>query len=262
MGTCEPGQGRNPAAISSQPFVRWVSHRRPTRAVAHVRYDAIGHDRAVSTCRAPPLRTSPATARSRGEYVVVARRYRPQTFAELVGQEHVAKALAGAIAAEPRRPRLSVHRRPRRRQDVGRPDPGQGAELRARPDAHALQPVRHLPEHQRRATTSTCWRSTAPATAASTKSASCGRTSNVRPSRVALQDLHHRRSSHADARGVQRLAQDAGRAAGACEVHLLHDRAGKDSDHDPVALPAVRFRRHPDAVDRRAAAADRRQPKG
>jgi DNA polymerase III subunit gamma/tau len=34
-----------------------------------------------------------------GEYVVVARRYRPQTFADLVGQQHVAKALTGAIAA-------------------------------------------------------------------------------------------------------------------------------------------------------------------
>ena len=34
-----------------------------------------------------------------GEYVVVARRYRPQTFEELIGQEHVARALAGAIAA-------------------------------------------------------------------------------------------------------------------------------------------------------------------
>jgi DNA polymerase-3 subunit gamma/tau len=35
----------------------------------------------------------------RSEYVVVARRYRPQTFAELVGQEHVARALTGAIAS-------------------------------------------------------------------------------------------------------------------------------------------------------------------
>ncbi len=34
-----------------------------------------------------------------GEYVVVARRYRPQTFDELIGQEHVAKALKGAIAS-------------------------------------------------------------------------------------------------------------------------------------------------------------------
>ena len=34
----------------------------------------------------------------RKEYVVVARRYRPQTFAELVGQEHVARALTAAIS--------------------------------------------------------------------------------------------------------------------------------------------------------------------
>jgi DNA polymerase-3 subunit gamma/tau len=34
-----------------------------------------------------------------GEYVVVARRYRPQRFEELIGQEHVAQALQGAIAS-------------------------------------------------------------------------------------------------------------------------------------------------------------------
>ena len=35
-----------------------------------------------------------------GEYVVVARRYRPQAFDQLVGQEHVAKALKGAIESD------------------------------------------------------------------------------------------------------------------------------------------------------------------
>ena len=35
-----------------------------------------------------------------GEYVVVARRYRPQSFVELVGQQHVAEALAGAIHSQ------------------------------------------------------------------------------------------------------------------------------------------------------------------
>ncbi len=34
-----------------------------------------------------------------GSYVVVARRYRPQTFADLVGQEHIGQALAGAITS-------------------------------------------------------------------------------------------------------------------------------------------------------------------
>ena len=34
-----------------------------------------------------------------GEYQVVARRYRPQTFEELIGQQHVARALSNAIAS-------------------------------------------------------------------------------------------------------------------------------------------------------------------
>ena len=38
-------------------------------------------------------------AKSTREYMVVARRYRPQLFGELVGQEHVARALSNAITA-------------------------------------------------------------------------------------------------------------------------------------------------------------------
>ncbi|MDA7980869.1 MAG: DNA polymerase III subunit gamma/tau [Pirellulales bacterium] len=41
-----------------------------------------------------------STAKESGEYVVVARRYRPLQFDELLGQEHVAKALRGAIESE------------------------------------------------------------------------------------------------------------------------------------------------------------------
>ena len=46
--------------------------------------------------------TTPTTAhdQSSGRYVVIARRYRPQGFEELVGQEHVAKALQQAIASD------------------------------------------------------------------------------------------------------------------------------------------------------------------
>jgi DNA polymerase III subunit gamma/tau len=39
------------------------------------------------------------SARSDGRYTVIARRYRPQAFDELVGQEHVARALQQAIAS-------------------------------------------------------------------------------------------------------------------------------------------------------------------
>jgi DNA polymerase-3 subunit gamma/tau len=48
-------------------------------------------------------RTTPETekpgAAGRQDYVVVARRYRPQTFEELIGQQHVAQAISGAITA-------------------------------------------------------------------------------------------------------------------------------------------------------------------
>src|SRR5665648_481739 len=39
-----------------------------------------------------------AAGGSSHSYVVVARRYRPQAFAELIGQEHVAQALSNAIS--------------------------------------------------------------------------------------------------------------------------------------------------------------------
>jgi len=39
-------------------------------------------------------------ASTNSEYVVVARRYRPQTFEELIGQQHVARALTGAINSD------------------------------------------------------------------------------------------------------------------------------------------------------------------
>jgi DNA polymerase-3 subunit gamma/tau len=41
-----------------------------------------------------------AAANAAGQYVVVARRYRPQSFDELIGQEHVATALKGAIESD------------------------------------------------------------------------------------------------------------------------------------------------------------------
>ncbi|MHC4401094.1 MAG: DNA polymerase III subunit gamma/tau [Planctomycetota bacterium] len=46
----------------------------------------------------PPKRDVSEASGAPGQYVVVARRYRPQTFEELVGQEHIAQALANAIS--------------------------------------------------------------------------------------------------------------------------------------------------------------------
>ncbi len=56
----------------------------------------------------------------------------------------------------------------------------------------------------------------------------------------ALQGLHHRRSAHAVDGGVQRAAEDAGRAAAARQVHLRHHRDPQGAGDGPVALPALR----------------------
>src|SRR5215210_7601244 len=46
-----------------------------------------------------PLQPASAETASDGRYTVIARRYRPQSFDELVGQEHVARALQQAISS-------------------------------------------------------------------------------------------------------------------------------------------------------------------
>ena len=117
----------------------------------------------------------------RVSYLVLARKYRPQTFEDLVGQDHVARTLANAIAHGPRRARVPLHGRPRRRQDDERAPARQVPELRRRrrqshrPDGDAVQRVRAVQRDHRRAATSTCRRSTAPATTASTRCAACRR---------------------------------------------------------------------------------------
>src|SRR5205085_4232016 len=47
----------------------------------------------------PMAKSKPAAAPAAPEYTVVARRYRPQQFADLIGQEHVAKALTNALTS-------------------------------------------------------------------------------------------------------------------------------------------------------------------
>ncbi len=191
---------------------------------------------------------SQAAAESRpraSEYVVVARRYRPQTFDELVGQEHVARALADAITSRRvghaylftgargvgKTSAARILAKALNCEDGPTPTPCNQCDIcqsisRRRRRGRAGDRRRQQPRHRR----------DPPVAAERQRAAQPG----------AVQDLHHRRSPHAHARGLQRPAEDAGRAARARQVHLLHDRADEDPDHDPLALPAVRFRGHSD----------------
>ena len=95
MGACEPGQGLTAAAISSRSVVRWASHRRPATSPAPFPAPPITAQTAPMA-QSPPASDAGPAAPVQG-YQVVARRYRPQRFDELVGQEHVARGLSGAI---------------------------------------------------------------------------------------------------------------------------------------------------------------------
>ncbi len=145
------------------------------------------HAQATLALAARVTRTSPQAAGSTGESrantsswrgVIGRRRSR-----KLIGQEHVTRGVAKRNLDRPHRARVSVHRRR-----------GTGKTSTARilakalncvtgPTPRALQPVRHLQEHQHAATTSMRWRSTAPATAASTKFGNLRQNVNIRPSR-------------------------------------------------------------------------------
>ncbi len=82
MGSREPGQALTGAAISGVPLCEGRRHR------------VIGSSQ--NTQKNMPAPEDPLPTND-GRYVVVARRYRPKSFGELVGQQHVGQALCNAI---------------------------------------------------------------------------------------------------------------------------------------------------------------------
>ena len=185
-------------------------------------------------------------------YTVVARRYRPQRFEDVVGQDHVVQALRNAIR---------LNRLAQAYLFCG--TRGVGKTSMARIFAKCLNCVQGPTESPARfATSARRSLSGQDVDVIEIDGASNNGVEQVRELRqnavaaaqpVAVQDLLHRRSSHALDRGVQRPAEDAGRAAAARQVLLRHDRGEQDSDHGPLAVPALRLRRDHARGDRRHA---------
>ena len=96
MGAREPGQGRKSAAISGHSHVWRASRSVPIRPALlyHGRPTLLSP---MSNTTTPNSSENAAPESAAPEYVVVARRYRPMTFDELIGQEHIARALSNAI---------------------------------------------------------------------------------------------------------------------------------------------------------------------
>ena len=137
------------------------------------------------------------------------RRYRPETFAEVIGQEHVTDPLQQALRERPGQPRVPVLRPARLRQDDQRAHPRPLPELRAGPDrrprAACASPASTWRAAARAASTSS--RSTRPRTAASTTPATCasGRSSRPPASRYKIYIIDEAHMvTHA---GLQRAAE-------------------------------------------------------
>jgi DNA polymerase-3 subunit gamma/tau len=113
------------------------------------------------------------------------RRYRPETFAEVIGQEHVTEPLRAALAGNRVNHAYLFSGPARVRQDHERPDPGPGPQLRAGAGRRPVRRVRQLPRPgpRRARARSTSSRSTRPPTAASTTRATCGRRRSSRRSK-------------------------------------------------------------------------------
>ena len=193
------------------------------------------------------------------------RRYRPETFAEVIGQEHVTEPLRAALAGN-RVNHAYLFSGPRGlRQDHQRAHPGAGAQLRAGAGRRPLRRVRQLPRpgpgrpgvdrrhRDRRGLPRRRRRRPRPAGEGV-----------LRAGAQPLQGLHHRRGPHGLDAGLQRAAQAGRGAAGAPALHLRDHRAREGHPDHPLAHPPLPVPPDPAAADvvlpRRARAPRRAWP--
>ena len=191
-------------------------------------------------------------------YEVTATRKRPQTFAELVGQEFVAATLTSSIRQGAHRARLPLRRaarasaRPRWRASSPRPSTAR----RARP----TRPAASAPAAARS-------RAAPSLDVIEIDGASNTSVNDVReirdevlfaPQQRPVQGLHHRRGAHALQQRLQRAAEDHRGAAPVRRVHLRHHRGAQGPRHHPLALPAVQLPAHLHRGDQGEAARGRR----
>ena len=92
-----------------------------------------------------PLRARPEeVVTSTVPHQALYRRWRAQTFSQIVGQEAVVETLRNAVRTRAGLARDPVRRATRHRQDLARPDPRQGGQLHGPPGRRSVRRVRRL----------------------------------------------------------------------------------------------------------------------
>ena len=215
---------------------------RPTRRPRALAAGAIGHGtmarRSVrAVCRATSA--DPAgLQKAPMSYLVLARKWRPKRFAELVGQEHVVRALTNALdTGRVHHAFLFTGTRGVGKTTIARIF-AKSPELREGHVGRALRRVQFLPRHRCRPLHRPA-RDRCRQQHRRRRRARGDRQRAVHAVARAGEGLPDRRSAHAVEVGVQRAAEDAGGAAGPRQVPARHHRPAEAAGDGAVALPAV-----------------------
>ena len=171
-------------------------------------------------------------------YLVLARKWRPRSFAELVGQEHVRQALVNALdSGRVHHAFLFTGTRGVGKTTIAR-ILARVAQLRARRQLEALRRVRRLPRN-RRGPLRRPDRGRRGLAHQGRRHARAARERPVPAEPRPLQGLPDRRSPHAVGPFLQCAAEDARGAAAARQVPARDDRPAEAAGDRAVALPAV-----------------------
>ena len=174
-------------------------------------------------------------------YEPLARKYRPQQFAEVVGQNHITETLRAAIAGgRVAAAYLFAGQRGSGKTTVAR-IVAKAVNCDAAAGRRALRCVRplrgdHRGPQPRRPRDRRCFQQQRG------RRARAARERRLRGLVAGqAQGVHRGRGAHALRGRLQRALEDARRAAGARAVHLRHHRTPQSARYDSLALPGVRL---------------------
>ncbi len=207
--------------------------------------EVVADEATVDEATADMFGEAPAPTPESAAYTVIARKYRPKSFDDLIGQEAMVRTLKNAFATgriahafmltgvrgvgKTTTARLLARALNYDSEAIHEPSVTALAEGEGR-HCRSIVEGRHMDVLELDAASPQPRRRDARAPGRGPLRAGGG----------PLQGLHHRRSAHAFDRGVQCAAEDARGAAAARQVHLRHHRDPQGPGDHPVALPALR----------------------